>query len=651
MPKDFPTSGQATETAAEDRLASGSASQAVGEPGSGSVGEPVGGSGSGPRQEHSAHELEGDYRPAASTYLDPINARVEPADYSYLLRLSEALNNTLDLRTLLRRTAELIRSIIQYRIFAILLIDETGKELRMRFQTGHTAEIERMRIPIGQGVVGRVAESRTAILINDVCKAREESPDSYINANDAVRSELAVPLINKGKVIGVLDLESEEINYFTPEHLHLLTLTASRIAQAVQNARLYSRVTRQAQALEVLNEIAVELTSILDLDQLFERIGQLLRRLIDYQMFTIMLVDSTGEKLVTRYTWRFGHASTPSRWLPMNTGLVGAAVSEWRLINVPDVESDPRYFRINPETRSEMVVPLFYKNRVIGVLDLEHVKPGYFHERHERTLTTLAAQIAIAIENARLYSQVVRHEQQLERDLAMARQVQLRLLPSTVPGHEHAEFAARFLPARSIGGDMYDFVEYDANRSAIILGDVSGKAAPAALFAALVSGIMRAAAAQAPAPAEMLKLLNQSLQERRLDSQYVTMLYAVWNDDNRTLQVANAGAVQPIFCRGGEITTIRAEGLPLGMFEHADYEEFSVSAQPGDAFVFISDGITDAENAQGEMYGTDRMTQILCGHRHMPAAAIAEAIFSDVARFQAGQPRFDDETILVLRVR
>jgi sigma-B regulation protein RsbU (phosphoserine phosphatase) len=590
--------------------------------------------------------LEGDYRPATGTYLDPVNARVDPADYSYLLRLAETLNTTLDLRTLLKRTAELIRVVIPYRIFAILLLDESSQELRMRFQIGHTPEIERSRIPLGQGIVGQVAQTRQAILINDVSML-----ENYIPANPCVRSELAVPLINKNKVIGVLDIESEEANYFRPEHLHLLTLTASRIGQAIQNARLYSRVTRQAQALEVLNEISVELTSILDLDQLFERIGQLLRRLIDYQMFTIMLVDATGERLVTRYSWRFGHASTPSRWLPINTGLVGAAVNEWRLINVPDVRKDLRYHMINPETRSEMIVPLFYKNRVIGVLDLEHVRPGYFHERHERTLTTLAAQIAIAIENARLYSQVLRHEQQLERDLAMARQVQLRLLPASVPDHPHGEFAARFLPARSIGGDLYDFVEYDANRSAIILGDVSGKAAPAALFAALVSGIMRAAAAQKPSPGEMLSLLNESLQERRLDSQYVTMLYAVWNDDNRTLQVANAGAVPPIFCRGGEVTTIRAEGFPLGMFPHADYDEFSVSTQPGDAFIFISDGITDAENAQGDMYGTDRLTELLLNHHYYPAGQIAEAIFADVARFQAGQPRFDDETILVLRVR
>jgi len=598
------------------------------------------------REISTSSELEGDYRPSAGTYLDPVNARVDPADYSYLLRLAETLNTTLDLRTLLKRTAELIRETIPYRIFAILLLDESGKELRMRFQIGHSPEVERMKFPLGHGVVGQVAQTRQAVLLNDVSKA-----DYYIPANEAVRSELAVPLINKNKVIGVLDIESEEANYFRPEHLHLLTLTASRIGQAIQNARLYSRVTRQAQALEVLNEIAVELTSILDLDQLFERIGQLLRRLIDYQMFTIMLVDSTGRRLVTRYSWRFGHASMPSRWLPINTGLVGAAVAEWRLINVPDVSKDPRYHMINPETRSEMIVPLFYKNRVIGVLDLEHVRPGYFHERHERTLTTLAAQIAIAIENARLYQQVVRHEQQLERDLAMARQVQLRLLPATVPDHPHGEFAARFLPARSIGGDLYDFVEYDASHSAIILGDVSGKAAPAALFAALVSGIMRSAAAQRPSPGEMLAVLNDALQERRLDSQYVTMLYCVWDDDNQTLQLANAGAVQPIFCRGNEVTSVRAEGLPLGMFPDVRYEEFSVATQPGDVFVFVSDGITDAENPQEEMYGSERLCEILCDHRHLSAGQIAEAIFADVARFQAGQPRFDDETILVLRVR
>jgi sigma-B regulation protein RsbU (phosphoserine phosphatase) len=595
-------------------------------------------------------EYEGDYRPAPSAnplaHLDPVNVRVETADLTYLVQLADALNTTLDLQTLLNRTSELVRAIINYRIFAIFLLNDRTHELRMRFQIGHTQEAERMRFPLGKGVVGQVALTRQAMLLNDV-----SSSPVYIVANPEVRSELAVPLIAKNRLIGVMDLESEQAGYFRPEHLHLLTLTASRIAQAIENARLYARVSRQAQTLTVLNEIAMELTSILDLDPLLERVGQLLRRLIDYQMFTIMLLDPKGEILITRYAWRFGYSHAPLRRIPITSGLVGASVREWRVINVPDVRKDPRYLAMNPETRSEMIVPLFHKGRIIGVLDLEHTRTNFFNEEHERMLTTLAAQIAIAIENARLYQAVTRQERQLERDINMAREVQLRLLPEAAPEHTHADMAVRFLPARSIGGDLYDFLEYGPNQTAIVLGDVSGKAAPAALFAALVSGIMRSAAQQQLQPAAMLAMLNDALQERRLESQYVTMLYVLWNDENQTLQLANSGAVQPMFCRAGGSHPIRAEGFPLGMFPNVTYDEFSVATEPGDAFVFVSDGILDAENEHDEMYGEDRLSAMLCAQRERNAAQIAEAILADVARFQAGHDRFDDETIIVLKVR
>ena len=594
--------------------------------------------------------IEGDYRPSSSNNpharIDAQNVRVEPADLTYLVQLADALNTTLDLQTLLERTSELVRAIIPYRIFAIFLLNDRTHELRMRFQIGHTAETQRMRFPLGKGVVGQVALTRQPMLLNDV-----RTSEYYIDANPGVRSELAVPLIAKNRLIGVLDIESEQEGYFREEHLHLLVLTASRIAQAIENARLYTRVSRQAQALTVLNEISAELTSILELDPLLARIGQLLRRLIDYQMFSIMLLDDKGETLITRYAWRFGYAHAPLRRIPITSGLVGAAVREWRPINVPDVHKDPRYLPMNPETRSELIVPLFHKGRIIGVLDLEHTRTAFFNEEHGKLLTTMAAQVAIAIENARLYQAVKRQEQQLERDIAMAREVQLRLLPTAPPEHPNMEMAVRFLPARTIGGDLYDFIDYGANETAIVLGDVSGKAAPAALFAALVSGIMRSAAAQRPEPAAMLVTLNDALQERRLESQYVALLFALWNDENRTLKVANSGAVQPIFCRGGESITVKAEGFPLGLFPGATYEEFSVSTQPGDAIIFMSDGILDAENAKGEMYGQERLAEMLCSLREQPAARIADAILADVTRFQGGQDRFDDETIIVLRVR
>jgi sigma-B regulation protein RsbU (phosphoserine phosphatase) len=341
----------------------------------------------------------------------------------------------------------------------------------------------------------------------------------------------------------------------------------------------------------------------------------------------------------------------PLRRIAINSGLVGAAVREWRTINAHDVNKDSRYLPMNEETRSELVVPLFYKGTIIGVLDLEHTRSHFFSEEHERVLATLAAQVAIAIENARLYQRVRSQERQLERDIAMAREVQLRLLPPTAPQLANAELAVRFLPARTIGGDLYDFIDYGPARTAIVLGDVSGKAAPAALFAAMVSGIMRAAAAQVPAPAPMLAVLNDALQERKLESQYVTLLFAQWNDETRTLAVANSGAVQPILCRGCESETIKVEGFPLGLFPDVTFDELNIQTQPGDVIVFISDGILDAENALEEMYGNDRLTAVLCANREETATDIAEAILTDVTRFQGARERFDDETIIVLKVR
>jgi sigma-B regulation protein RsbU (phosphoserine phosphatase) len=637
-----------------------------------------------PEQNPAEQSWEGDYRPVSPEAAQrPAQVHVDPLQTEFLVRLADTLNTTLDLKTLLEHTASLVRAVIDYRIFAILLVNDRTHDLRMRFQIGHKPEAERMRIRMGQGIVGEVAQSRQAKLVNDVTRA-----ENYINANPDVRSELAVPLITKNRMIGVIDIQAEQPNYFKPEHLHLLTLTASRIAGAIENARLYTRVARQAQTLQVLNEISREITSILDPDELLQRVGQLVRRIIDYQMFSVWLVNDRDQTLENRLSIRFTHRSDakekrdePRRsiWdssppepppvaasdvahgearngaligatIPMERGLVGAAMREKRVIYVADVRKDSRYHMVNPETRSEMTVPLIYKGTAVGVLDIEHTRLHYFTEDHERAMTTLAAQIAIALENARLYQRVMQQEQRLERDLAMAREVQLRLLPPTKPQHKRAEFAARFLPARTIGGDLYDFLPYDANRSAIALGDVSGKAAAAALYAALVSGIMRSVASQHLSPSEMLKTLNDTLQERKLDSQYVTMLFGVWNDENLTIQIANGGSVQPLFCHGEEIETIRAEGFPLGMFPNATWEEFSIATQPGDSVLFFSDGIVDAQNAAGEMFGNDRLIATVKKHQHKSASKLAESILADVGRFQGKRDRFDDETVVVLRV-
>src|ERR1700721_355907 len=264
---------------------------------------------------------------------------------------------------------------------------------------------------------------------------------------------------------------------------------------------------------------------------------------------------------------------------------------------------EARVIFLNPETKSELAVPLIYKDKVIGVLDIEHPRRGFFTEEHQRNKTPAAAQIAIAIENARLYEEIERQERRLERDLSLARELQGRLLPQTHPNLSNLDVAAKFVPARAIGGDLYDFIPYSLSRLGIVIGDVSGKGAPAAIYAALVSGILRSHAPIEPGPAEMLSAVNLSLAERRIEAQFVSLIYAVWDDEHRTLLVANSGLPRPVLVHEGKNSIIEATGLPLGLFDDASYDEFRFKMKPGDMFVFFSDGILDARNRRGELFG------------------------------------------------
>jgi sigma-B regulation protein RsbU (phosphoserine phosphatase) len=566
---------------------------------------------------------------------------------SLLIEVADVLNTTLDLDTLLQRVAELVKRVIDYEIFSILLLNERTQELRFRFQIGYAPEVaERVRVKVGEGVTGRAAKERRTILVNDVTKETH-----YIEAASHARSELAIPLINKNRVIGVINIEAPERNYFKEEHARLLTLVASRIAVSLENARLYTRIVRQANTLALLNEISREFTSILNLDQLLKRIGDLLLKVIDYQMFSILLLDETKQKLVHRFSLRFKESIAIKHDIPLGNGLVGAAAQLREPILVPDVSKDPRYIKLNPETRSELCMPLIYKDEVIGVLDLEHTRRGYFTDDHVRIMGTLGAQVAIAIENARLYERLAREEQRLERDLAMAREVQQHLLPPGCPSLPGAELATRFNPAHAIGGDMYDFLEYKLPRACIVLGDVSGKGAPAALYAALVSGIIRSLAHTEPAPAELLKAVNGSLNQRRLDAQYVVLTCALWDDEKKIMRVANSGLPRPIYCHEGHAHMIEAAGLPLGMFEDVSYDEITIHAHSGDVFVFFSDGIVDASNFKDEQFGRTRIEHAIAEHCRGSAQEIVDSLLQAADAFSAGAPVFDDQTVVVLKVK
>ena len=563
-----------------------------------------------------------------------------------LLEVSERISSTLDLEELMKRIAELVKRVIDYEVFAIFLLDEKTQELKVRFSVGHPEEVVRnLRIKIGEGIVGRAAETRRSVVVNDV-----QHDPAYIQSLAHIRSELAVPLIVKNRLVGVIDLEAPWPDFFTDLHQNLLELLASRMAMAIENARLYRRSVRQARTLRLLADISRELSSVLVLNDLLRKIGTLTKRLIDYHRFSILLADEQAQTFSAVISLKQDERMPDMCAVGFNQGIVGAAAAAHQPVVVPDVTKDPRYILSGPETRSEMAVPLILGERVIGVVDLESPQANYFTSDHVRILSTLAPQIAIAIENARLFERTLRSEGRMERDLERAREIQQHLMPGAPKAIPGLEIGTRFLPARALGGDLYDFLAYGKDRHVLAIGDVSGKGAPAALYGAMAIGILRSLAPQRPSAPEMLTALNHMLLERQIEGHFITLTYAIWEPKTRTLRLANAGMPLPVLVRKGQAQQIRVEGVPLGLLNHTGYQETAVNLEKGDVLAMFSDGLLEAANPQQEEFGPRRLEKVLRDYAAHPVGKILEAVFAEITRFEQGRPRRDDQTLLVVKV-
>ena len=562
----------------------------------------------------------------------------------FLLEVSAATTQTLDLDQLLANVAEIINRVLPYDLFAILLFNERRQDLRIFYAVGHRDEVVRnLAIAIGEGVTGTAALRREPVLVGDV-----RSDARYLNSVDAVRTELAVPMTARGKLVGVIDLESTRVNAYTEYDRALLRLIAARVGIAIDNARLYRRVERQNRTLKTLAHISREFSSILDLNELLGKIASTMRELIAYDAFSILYIDHHARALRHLFSLRYDQRVNIDN-VPLGKGITGAAAESREPVRVHDTAKDPRYIASHPDIRSEVAVPLILQDKVVGVIDLESSRIGHFTDDHVRTLALLAPQIASSVENARLYQEVGEREKRLEQDLEAARELQRVLLPDGAPEIEGLDAMVRLRPAREISGDIYDVVEQPDGRVVIAFGDVSGKGAAAALYGGLVSGLLRTLAPRGRRPAELLKALNEALVERKVEARYVTLFVLLWNPATRQMAMANAGALPPMICRSGEIVKLRIEGVPLGLLDAREYEEVTFDARPGDTVVLYSDGITDHMNQAGDEFGRGRLAHIVrarCGHT---AAEVCAAIFAEMDRFST--TAFDDQTVFVVRVK
>jgi sigma-B regulation protein RsbU (phosphoserine phosphatase) len=569
-----------------------------------------------------------------------------------LFELGREVTSVLDLDELLQRIPDLIGRLTTFTVFAVYLLDDRQDELHIAYAKGYPEEIARtFRLKVGEGIVGTAVAERRPILVNDVHDdARSRSPVT------GVKAQLAVPLRHKKQAIGALNLLSDRAGAFTQRDEDILAQFAVHVAQAIVNARLFEREREYTATLETLTEIAREVAAILDLDELLGRIASLTKRVIDHRTFGVLLVNEATQELEPKVALQYGERTSMLK-VKIGDGLVGYAAAHKEVVLVNDVSTDPRYIAVVDDVRSELVVPLLLKDRCIGVFDLESPELGAFNQRDAEVLRILAGQTAVAIENARLYEALRDDERRLEREIEFARRVQTALLPTELPKkHRGVDVAARFEPARQIGGDLYDFLAPDPHTLVIAVGDVSGKGVPAALYGAFAGELVRSRTFRRrytpirSSPAGVLGAMNTIMNDRRLEGYFCTLCYALFDFKQRRLTIANSGLPYPIRSSDGVSAPIELPGVPLGALPATEYDERTLELTCGDLYVFYTDGLSEATNAGGGEFGSTRIIEVIQRLQTEPARKIVDAIFEAVGAFRGDGPPADDMTAVVVRI-
>lgn len=564
----------------------------------------------------------------------------------FLLEVTGSIATTLDLDHLLAHIAQIVKQVLPFDLFAILLYSEKKKGLTIRYSIGHNPEMVRdLVISLDEGITGLAASGRLPIVAGDVRKHPQ-----YLAVVDAVRTEMAIPMIARGRLVGVIDMQSTQLNAYSTEDSALLQLIASRVANFIVNARLYRRVEHNNRTLRTLAHVSREFSSILDLDELLNKVATTVRGLINYDAFSILIADEGNQVLRHRFSLRFDEL-VQNDHIPFGKGITGAAAQNRTPMRVEDTHEDPRYIELNPGTRSEIAIPLLAPDRLLGIMDLESQRVGFFTEDHLQTLSLLAPLVAGAVENARLYEELAGSKKRMEADLDAARSLQTALLPKEDPQIPGLQIGIGFRPAHEISGDVFDFFEHSDDHAIISIGDVSGKSAAAALYGAMVTGLLRTLAPRRRSPAALMQTLNESLMERKVEGRYLTLVVSQWQPSSGLLTITNAAAIPPMICRGRQIIVPPLEGFPLGLFADRKYDEFPFQTEPGDVILFYSDGIADQHNPAGLEYGLLRLAPLLRKVRKLPAQQIVDAIFADFDKFRAGHKIFDDQTVVVLKVQ
>jgi sigma-B regulation protein RsbU (phosphoserine phosphatase) len=397
----------------------------------------------------------------------------------------------------------------------------------------------------------------------------------------------------------------------------------------------------QVRSLMLLNEAAQNISSILDLDELIDKIVNEVAIKFGCVETSIWLRDEAANEMVAAGVKGCSVNHKGTRLRIGRDGMIGHVAETGRMLYAPDVTKDPYYIACEPGMMAELDLPLLWDGRVIGVFNAVSPELDGFSEKQIVLLQKLAQHIAVAVHNARLFS----HDR-AERE--EARRIQQALFPKNSPVVSGYVIDGHCAPAGAVGGDWYDYINLPGGKIGLVLADVSGKGMPAAMLMSATRGVLRSLATTISSPAEVLAALNRFLVSDLPPEKFVTMVYAVLDPKTHTVTYANAGHLWPVLLAGGSAVAREPQhlqscsGLPLGLIE-CEYDDVRFEMPSGSRLLFYSDGITEAANCDGEEFGVERLQD-----RAMQDGFTARDIVNELCMFSHVCPLADDATLVMV---
>lgn len=405
--------------------------------------------------------------------------------------------------------------------------------------------------------------------------------------------------------------------------------------------------------LESLIEASKLLNTTLDLDELLKVILNLTTKNLGADRGTIYLIDHERKELWSRVLK--GKELVEIR-LPLGTGIAGSVAETGETVNLEDAWKDKRFFsafdvRTGYVTRTMLCMPMLNREKkIIGVFQIINKNAGVFTKEDEQFLAAFSDHVALAIENAFLVQARVEQER-VERELEIAAEIQAKLLPKELPPMKGYQIDAVAVPSKTIGGDYYDVIPIDDDSFVLVVADVSGKGIPASLLVSTLNAALYAYIQTSLSLSDLVQKLNAIVYRNTPPERYITFFISILNTRRHQLMYVNAGHNFPYLLKSadGDMVKLSAGGLPLGMFELAEYQSEIVPIERDNVLVLYSDGVTEAMNPRQEEYGDERFIRCLTRNMGKDMSVLRQTTVGDIQKFVGTEPQSDDLTLMVAR--